>query len=207
MFGSAGASEFNCNFPRSAGLFHRASKFAPAESTNRRSEVMLLRIVLMLIALTFGGSSQTIADGLNPNSAVYQQVKALDDRVFKAYNTCDLTALADMVDENLEFYHDKTGLSLGKAAFITAIKSNICHKVKRELVVSTLEVFPLQDYGAIEIGQHTFCNMAETPVCKDETNGIGRFFMLWQKQGDRFRLTRVISYDHLSDRERKAIKP
>ena len=60
----------------------------------------------------------------------------------------------------------------------------------------SLEVFPLQGYGAIEVGQHTFCNMAETPVCKDETNGIGRFFMLWQKQGDQYRLTRVVSFDH-----------
>jgi hypothetical protein len=166
---------------------------------------MLLRIVLMLIALAFGGGSQAIADGLNPDSAIYQQVKALDDRIFQAYNTCDLATLADMVDDNLEFYHDKTGLSFGKASFITAIKNNICHKVKRGLVISTLQVFPLQDYGAIEVGQHTFCNLAETPVCKDETNGIGRFFMLWQKQGDHYRLTRVISYDHLSDRERKAI--
>ena len=73
-----------------------------------------------------------------------------------------MATLADMVDDNLEFYHDKTGLSLGKANFIKAIKNNICHKVRRELVVSTLEVFPLQDY----------------------------------------RLTRVISYDHLPDRER-----
>jgi hypothetical protein len=166
---------------------------------------MLLRIVLMLIALACGGSSQSIADGLNPNSAIYSQVKGLDERIFQAYNTCDLATLADMVDDNLEFYHDKTGLSLGKANFIKAIKNNICHKVRRELVVSTLQVFPLQDYGAIEIGEHTFCNMAETPVCRDETNGIGKFFMLWQKQGDQYRLTRVISYDHLSDRERRAM--
>ena len=71
----------------------------------------------------------------------------------------------------------------------------------------TLEVYPLQNYGAIELGEHTFCNRVETPVCKDETNGIGRFFMLWQKQGDVYRLTRVISYDHLSDRERRAVAP
>jgi hypothetical protein len=167
---------------------------------------MFLRIALMFIAVAFGGGSQAIADGLNRGSAVYQQVKALDERIFQAYNNCDLATLADMVDDNLEFYHDKAGLSVGKASFITAIKNNICYKVKRGLVVSTLEVFPLQGYGAIEVGQHTFCNMAETPVCKDETNGIGRFFMLWQKQGDYYRLTRVISYDHLSDRERRAIK-
>jgi Domain of unknown function (DUF4440) len=171
-----------------------------------RLKTMLLRIVLMLVALGFGGSSQSIADGLNPKSALYSQVKGLDERIFQAYNTCDLATLAGMVDDDLEFYHDKTGLSLGKANFIKAIKNNICHKVRRELVISTLEVFPLQDYGAIEIGEHTFCNMAETPVCKDETNGIGKFFMLWQKQGDQYRLTRVISYDHLTDRERRALR-
>ena len=109
---------------------------------------MLLRIVLMLMALFFGGSGQTIADGLNPNSAIYIQVKALDAKAFDAYNSCDLATLADMVDDNLEFYHDKSGLSIGKASFINAIKNNICHKVRRELVASSLEVFPLQDYGA-----------------------------------------------------------
>jgi Domain of unknown function (DUF4440) len=168
---------------------------------------MLLRIVLMLVALAFGGSRQSIADELNPDSPLYRQVKALDTKVFEAYNSCDLATLSDMVDENLEFYHDKTGLSLGKAGFIIAIKNNICHKVRRELVSATLEVFPLKNYGAIEIGSHTFCNMSETPVCKDETNGVGKFFMLWQKQGDQYRLTRVVSYDHLSDRERKSLKP
>jgi hypothetical protein len=166
---------------------------------------MLLRIVLIWVGLFFGSSGQSIADGLNPNSAIHDQIKALDAKIFEAYNSCDLATLADMVDDNLEFYHDKTGLSLGKARFINAIKNNICHKVRRELVASSLEVFPLQDYGAIEIGRHTFCNMVETPVCKDETNGIGRFFMLWQKQGDQYRLTRVISFDHLSDRERRAL--
>jgi hypothetical protein len=44
---------------------------------------MLLRMVLMLIALAYGASRQTIADGLNPDSAIYQQIKALDDRVFQ----------------------------------------------------------------------------------------------------------------------------
>jgi hypothetical protein len=63
---------------------------------------MLLRIVLMLIALCFGGG-QSIADGLNPDSAVYREVKALDAKVFQAYNNCDLATLADMVDEKLEF--------------------------------------------------------------------------------------------------------
>jgi len=159
---------------------------------------------LMLFALMVFGGTHAFADGLKPESTGYRQIKALDGKLFQAYNNCDLATLGELVDENLEFYHDKGGLSVGKANFITAIKNNICHKVNRRLVASSLQVYPLENYGAIELGEHTFCNMAETPVCKDATNGIGKFFMLWQKQGEQYRLTRVVSCDHLSDWQRKA---
>jgi len=164
---------------------------------------MYLIYSLMLFAFMVFGGTHVFADGLKPDSAGYRQIKALDAKLFQAYNDCDLATLGDLVDENLEFYHDKGGLSLGKANFITAIKNNICHKVRRQLVAPSLQVYPLENYGVIELGEHTFCNMAETPVCKDETNGIGKFFMLWQKHGEQYRLTRVVSYDHLSDWQRK----
>lgn len=165
---------------------------------------MVKRCCTVLIASFIGLGAPAFAGGLNVDSPTYREVRALDQKLFQAYNTCDLATLGDLVDERLEFYHDKGGLSVGRAAFLEAIKNNICHKVRRELVPSTFEVYPLADYGAIELGEHTFCNMAETPVCKDETNGIGKFFMIWQKQGDRYRLTRVMSYDHRSDRDRSA---
>ena len=167
---------------------------------------MLLRCCLMGIALLVGGNVRVAyADGLSPNASLYRTVKALDQKLFAAYNTCDLTTLGDLVDANLEFYHDRTGLSLSRERFLAAIKNNICHKVRREIVASSLQVYPIENYGAIELGEHTFCNLAETPVCNDQTNGIGKFFMLWQKQGEQYRLTRVISYDHMSDRLRKVL--
>jgi len=55
-----------------------------------------------------------------------------------------------MVSDDLELYHDKTGLSVGKAPFIAAIKQNICGKLERRLVAGSLEVYPLKDYGAAE---------------------------------------------------------
>lgn len=161
-------------------------------------------LMTLCLTLSLAGMVQTArADAVPNDSDLYTQVKALDQQFFLAYNTCDLKTLGALVDDNLEFYHDKTGLMTGKTAFMDAIQNNICHKVERQLVESTLEVYPLETYGAIELGQHTFCNKVETPVCKDETNGIGKFFMLWQKTGDTWRLTRVISYDHLNGWQRK----
>jgi len=165
---------------------------------------MFLRRCFVVMACIFAGNAQVYAAGLGADNPTFQQVRALDQKLFQAYNSCDLTTLGDLVDDGLEFYHDKSGLSVGKANFLNAIKNNICHKVRRELIASTLEVYSLENYGAVELGEHTFCNMMETPVCNDQTNGVGKFFMLWQRQGDRYRLTRVVSYDHKPDRQRQA---
>jgi hypothetical protein len=51
-----------------------------------------------------------------------------------------LTTLASLVSEDLEFYHDKTGLARGRQLFIDSIRNNICGKVTRELVPGTLQV-------------------------------------------------------------------
>ena len=61
-----------------------------------------------------------------------------------------------MVADDLEFYHDKTGLSVGKQKFLAAIQKNICGKVRRDLVPGTLEVYPIKGYGAVELGTHRF---------------------------------------------------
>lgn len=120
-------------------------------------------------------------------------VKALDARLFDAYNHCDLKALDALVADDLEFYHDKTGLAKGKAPFLASIQQYICGKVTRELVPASLEVYPLEHYGAVEMGTHRFHHAGESP---SDPPGEAKFVMLWQKTGDAWKLTRVISYDH-----------
>lgn len=129
-------------------------------------------------------------------------VAALDARLFDAYNRCDLQTLGAIVADDLEFYHDKTGLSRGRAAFIEAIRNNICGKVHRDLVPGSLEVYPLHAYGAVEIGSHVFCDPRQMPRCDPARSGTAKFVMLWQNDGGSWKLTRVISYDHVSDWER-----
>jgi hypothetical protein len=62
----------------------------------------------------------------------------LDTQLFDAYNHRDLPTLGAMVSDDLEFYHDQTGLSVGKAPFIAAIKQNICGKVERAIVPGSM---------------------------------------------------------------------
>jgi ketosteroid isomerase-like protein len=134
---------------------------------------------------------------------LFDTVAAQDKRMFDAYNSCDLKTLADMVSDDLEFYHDQTGLSRGRAAFIDAIKTNICGKVHRELVPGTLEVYPLKTFGAVEIGDHVFCPAATPSTCNPTTSGMAKFTMLWQQTDAGWKVTRVISYDHVSGSARK----
>ena len=97
-----------------------------------------------------------------------------------------------MVSDDLEFYHDQTGLSVGKASFLAAIKQNICGKVERELLPQTLEVYPLKNYGAVELGIHRFHH----PGHPEQGVGDAQFIHLWQNTDGVWRVTRVISYEH-----------
>ncbi len=122
-----------------------------------------------------------------------QTIASLDTELFDAYNHCDLEKLGTLVTDDLEFYHDQTGLSVGRAIFIESIKTNICGKLQRKLISGTLEVYPLKGYGAVEIGVHRFYHPGRD---RSEPVGEAKFVMLWQNKDGAWRLTRVISYDH-----------
>jgi hypothetical protein len=132
-------------------------------------------------------------------TTLFETIKAQDAALFQAYNTCDLKTLGAMVTEDLEFYHDLTGLAVGRQVFVDAIKNNICGKVTRELVASSLEVYPLKGYGAVEMGVHRFHH----PGTEDK-NGVGeaRFVQLWQWKDGVWRVSRVISYEHRAAKEK-----
>jgi uncharacterized protein DUF4440 len=123
---------------------------------------------------------------------LFETVVRLDRQLFDAYNNCDLVTLGKLVTDDLEFYHDKTGLATGRQVFLDSIRNNICGKVRRVLVPGSLEVHRLNEYGAVEIGTHRF----EHPGHEEEGVGEAKFVMLWRLKGGEWKLTRVISYDH-----------
>lgn len=160
------------------------------------------KTMIALILALISSATSAFADGLPKDDPLYVTAKSLDAELFNAYNQCELAELEGLVSEDLEFYHDLGGLMQGRKPFIDAINANICHKVERQLIEDSLEIYPLNGYGFIEKGVHTFCNKTETPICQDPTNGEGKFFMLWQKTETGYKLTRVISFDHMNSWQR-----
>ena len=98
-----------------------------------------------------------------------------------------------LLADDLDFYHDKSGLSSGRQALVEGVKNNICGKVTRELVPGTLEVYPIANYGAVEIGVHRFHHPGHENT---ESIGEAKFIHLWQNKDGVWKITRVISFDH-----------
>lgn len=157
--------------------------------------IATLRAVALAVALVAApfATAHAQQQGLPPSDDLYKTVAELDTKLFDAYNHCDLNTLSSLVAEDLEFYHDKTGLAVGRNPFLDAIKNNICGKVQRVLVLGTLEVYPLAGYGAIEIGVHRFTHPG------DPSNlGEAKFVTVWRFKNGVWTMARALSFDHHS---------
>ena len=131
-------------------------------------------------------------DEIRSQKELDEVVMALDKMLFDAYNQCDLEKFKSMLADDVEFYHDNGGLTLGKDKLTQSIKDNICGgDVRRELVPGTFEAHHMEHYGAIEIGVHRFYHpKSNGPV------GEGRFITLWQYKDGAWKITRALSFDH-----------
>lgn len=122
-----------------------------------------------------------------------QKVAQLDTEMFAAFNAKDVEKLMSYFADNVEFFHDKGGLTnfnQTKEGFARLFAQT--PDITRTLVPGSLEVYPVKDYGAMHIGTQRFCHV------ENGRNDCGnsKFVMLWQQQGDTWKITRVVSYDH-----------
>ncbi|MBA6155475.1 nuclear transport factor 2 family protein [Tenacibaculum sp. S7007] len=113
----------------------------------------------------------------------------MDSIYFTAYNTCDMKTQADIFHEDIEFFHDKGGLTTSKKELLESLEKNICGKVTRTLIKGSIEVYPIKNYGAVEIGYHKFYNNRE-PEAKSTPS---KFIAIWKQENNQWKMTKVIS--------------
>jgi ketosteroid isomerase-like protein len=158
-------------------------------------------LISFLSALFFTASckaSKNISSGASLKNSpasveLYNSIAHMDSVLFNAFNSRDIEKLKKLFTEDLEFYHDKGGLTnytQNMEAFKnTAAKNN---DLRRELIPGSLEVYPIKEYGAMEIGQHRFCHTENgKPDC-----GTFKFVHIWKKINNEWKISRVISYGH-----------
>jgi hypothetical protein len=131
--------------------------------------------------------------------ALIEKDRQLFDAIFTA---CDADALAPLVADDFEFFHDKDGKSADSGAqFIASIRA-MCERrragtdfiSRRDLDAGSVTVHPLAKFGAMQMGTHRF--YAIVPGQPDRLVEEAKFIDLWQQDGDTWKLARVISYDH-----------
>lgn len=162
------------------------------------ARISLLFVLLMACAPRSGAQASSTSpavpslDSIQNQADLDKAIGALDAALFDAYNRCDLEKFSTFFVDNVEFYHDQGGVTLGKDKLTQSIKDNICGgDVRRELVPGTLQAHYMKGYGAVEIGVHRFYHpKSNTPP------GEGRFIHLWQYKDGAWKITRAISYDH-----------
>jgi ketosteroid isomerase-like protein len=165
------------------------------ELTSRPVGLALLALVLLTGCALSGPGTSTAQSA--PQSAESQRLRdeiaRQDKAMFDAFNAHDIDALMALFSEDLEFYHD-TGGRLTYGDVRGGFKSNFDKNngLRRELLPESLEVYPIQGYGAIEIGRHRFCHQEGG---RDECGTFG-FLHIWQNSNGSWKVTRVVSYDH-----------
>lgn len=146
-----------------------------------------------LFLLLISGCSQVNAQEKNTGDSLYSQIAHMDSVLFNAFNNRDTAAFKNLFTKDLEFYHDKGGLTDYQytVAFMrSTVKNN--NGLRRDLVPGSLEIYPIKDYGAIEIGSHSFCHQENGK----QDCGTFKFVHIWKKTGEGWKIARVVSYGH-----------
>ena len=123
-------------------------------------------------------------------------ISSLDHAFFEAYNKCELSKIESLFTDDIEFYHEKRGQLTGRKTVMEAFSTNLCgdksNRVRRELVEGTLQVYAIDKYGALAVGEHRF--YLTQAGQQEKVDGIGRFANLWQLKDGEWRMSRVFSY-------------
>lgn len=153
--------------------------------------IVNVRALVLGIALC---ASRTAAQGSASSPAdLRSEIAAADSQIFAAFNARDLARLRSFFTRDLEFYQDNEGVeSYAKTIKDFAQLFGQPAAIHRELIPGTLEVYPIKDYGAIEIGRHRFCHVENG---KDDC-GTFSFVHIWRRTKTGWKIARVVSYGH-----------
>jgi hypothetical protein len=173
----------------------------------RRSFMVMLLLCLSVGALSAQDNDQQLSATILHKDSLFWQ----------AYNTCDTSAFARYFAEDIEFYHDKGGITLGLPDLLAGFNKNLCTRplrLRRKAVEGSVKVFPLRKdnviYGAILSGEHIFYVTEQGK--KEYAEGLARFTHLWLLKNGEWKMERVLSYDHgpapyINQRKEVALTP
>ncbi len=154
-----------------------------------------VRNILFFIGCLLLSNGSAAQPGTGTAGDLYNKIAFMDSVFFHAFNTCDTAKSKSLFTKDLEFYHDAGGVTNYEQNLASIIdRCNNTTRVRRELVMGSLEVYPIKNYGAIEIGRHHFYITATGE--QEQLGGTFKFIHIWQQTNNEWKISRVISFDH-----------
>lgn len=152
---------------------------------------------LALATACAGASASAASSAAAPSNtdSLSSIVQKLDTGFFDSFNNCSapdqFKKHESYLNPDVEFYHDRSGVTWTRQAYMENTRAHVCGNFRRVLTAGTLQIYPLKDYGAIEEGQHRFCE-----IKSDKCFGEGKFLIIWHQTSTGWEATRIISYAH-----------
>lgn len=164
---------------------------------------MFLKLLIVIVALAFsalafseaalppnGKAPTPLANDTPESGNLFDELVRLDAELFDAaFVSCDQKKYEAFFTDDVEFYHDLAGAKFGDAVK----KLGPCPKDKglsRILNLASVEVFPVEGYGAIQTGKHTFVQKGSSTI------EVAQFVHLWRHTEKGWKIARVMSFGH-----------
>lgn len=165
-----------------------------------RSTRPVLFALLLVIGAVWRPASihaQALADSANglQSGPLFAALARMDSVLFDAsFVSCNATTANAIFTDDVEFYHDQTGLSVREQVRDNTRRlTESCPRnrgVTRTLVPGSLRIYPIEGYGAVQMGLHRFDERGAT------SSTLTRFVHVWRLDSGTWRLARVLSLDH-----------
>ncbi len=131
--------------------------------------------------------------------AIHEQDSLIFDAVFIKH---DKDYLLSKLSSDLEFYHDKGGLTDTSAVTFVKNFERIWKRqengdkkwMKRKLIKETLEVHPIANYGVLQLADHQFYEIEDDG--SETLVDNAKIAQIWKKTDGIWKLSRVVSYEH-----------
>lgn len=160
-----------------------------------------MKIKFRFTALSFLLISSSITCFSQQSGDLYDEIFKMDSLMFStAQKDCDLESYEYYLAEDFEYFHDKGGFTQSKEAEMADMaifcgdEQRTRQPLRRELIKSTLKVFPMDNYGALEFCDHIFYLQINDGT--EKVIGSGRMAALWKVENGEWKVARIISYDH-----------
>lgn len=160
---------------------------------------------ILLFAAAAAAQPAPAAVTLPDQPALTQQIAARDAELFELLFTgpCDPARFRALLADDIEFYHDKSGVIRSADSFVAGYEQNCAERQdpgawrsRRVLVPGSLRVDPIPGWGAVEAGEHLFYER-EGVNGTEQLAGRARFAQVWALASDgTWRLSRVFSFAH-----------